>query len=199
MTSSRATARPRLRRSGAQLREAILAAARELFGQHGFADATTRDIARRAGVAEQSVYSHFGNKQGLYEAAVLDPFTSFVEQFTVQWRDAATEIDSLEELMSRYTKGLYAVSVENRDVLRALPAGYLDKLATRGPLDIVEAWVTPLARRGGYHFDPRIAVRSVFVLVTTLAMLGDDLLPGVQPDDVVAEVTHTLLHGLLRR
>ena len=197
MTTTRRPALPRRRRSGSELRRAILTAARELFGERGFAGTATRDVARQANVSEQSVYSHFGNKQGLYEAAILEPFNCFVGQFISEWSDAVADVDSLEELMVRYVKGLYEVSVANRDLMRALPSGHLDTLASRDLLEAVESWVAPLARGGGYDFDPHVAVRSVFILVTSLAMLGDDLMAGAQSEHVVAEVTRMLLHGLL--
>lgn len=47
---------------------AILAAALAEFGDHGFATATTRRIAARAGVALPAIAYHFGDKQGLYLA-----------------------------------------------------------------------------------------------------------------------------------
>lgn len=197
MRTTRRQAPPRRRRSGPELRRVILAAARELFAERGFADTATRDVARRANVSEQSVYSHFGNKQGLYEAAILEPFNRFVQQFISEWSDAAVDVESLDELMVRYVKGLYDVSVANRDLIRALPSGHLETLASRDLLEAVESWVAPLARSGGYDFDPHIAVRSVFILVTSLAMLGDDPMNGAQPEHVIAEVTRTLLHGLL--
>jgi len=47
----------------------ILAAAREVFLEHGFAG-TTSEIARRAGVSEGSVFNRFGNKKALFRAAI---------------------------------------------------------------------------------------------------------------------------------
>jgi len=50
--------------------EAILSAAGDLFLQEGVEDTTMDRIAERAGVSKQTVYSHFGNKEGLYEAVI---------------------------------------------------------------------------------------------------------------------------------
>lgn len=46
-------------------RQSILAAARSTILETGFEDAKTQDIAKLAGVAEGSVFAHFGTKQGL--------------------------------------------------------------------------------------------------------------------------------------
>lgn len=45
---------------------AILKAAVELFPKHGFEKTTMDDIANRAGVTKQTVYSHFKNKEQLF-------------------------------------------------------------------------------------------------------------------------------------
>lgn len=46
-------------------REAILGAARALLREEGLAHLTTREVARRAGVSEASVFYHFQDKAGL--------------------------------------------------------------------------------------------------------------------------------------
>jgi AcrR family transcriptional regulator len=59
-------------RPPAGVREAILAAARELISEDGLAKLTTREVARRAGVSEASVFYHFQDKAGLIEHVVHD-------------------------------------------------------------------------------------------------------------------------------
>lgn len=51
-------------------REAILAAAVAAFFEHGFAGASIEQIAAEAGVSKVTVYNHFGDKRGLFTAAV---------------------------------------------------------------------------------------------------------------------------------
>ncbi len=48
----------------------ILEAASELFVDHGFDAVSMEAVARAAGVSKQTVYSHFGNKDALFQAAV---------------------------------------------------------------------------------------------------------------------------------
>jgi AcrR family transcriptional regulator len=65
---------PQTRRRGrppAGAREAILTAAWDLISEAGLATLTTREVARRAGVSEASVFYHFGDKAGLLEQVVL--------------------------------------------------------------------------------------------------------------------------------
>ena len=49
-------------------RERVLAEATRLFSEHGYAAVSTAAIARAAGVAEGSVFHHFGSKQDLLRA-----------------------------------------------------------------------------------------------------------------------------------
>lgn len=63
-------ARPGRWRTGAESRQRILDAARALFGEHGYGDTTVRAIAADAGVDPAMVFYFFGNKQGLFVAAI---------------------------------------------------------------------------------------------------------------------------------
>lgn len=51
-------------------REEIVLAAKRAFFDHGYASASIEAIAAAAGVSKVTVYSHFGDKQGLLAAAV---------------------------------------------------------------------------------------------------------------------------------
>jgi AcrR family transcriptional regulator len=50
----------------AEKREAILAAARQVFSTNGVVDVTMEDIAKAAGVGKGSLYLHFASKDELY-------------------------------------------------------------------------------------------------------------------------------------
>ena len=53
-------------------RAVLLQAARELFTEYGYADTTTGDIAKRAGVTRGALYYQFRDKFGLFRAVVED-------------------------------------------------------------------------------------------------------------------------------
>ncbi len=59
--------KPRTRDPDAKRRR-IAAAALEIFGEYGYEGTTTAALARAAGVAEGTVFHHFGSKDGLLEA-----------------------------------------------------------------------------------------------------------------------------------
>jgi AcrR family transcriptional regulator len=65
--------RPKRRRDPEASRTAILEAASEVFNERGYARATIREIARRAGVTHGLVMRHFGSKEQLLIEALPGP------------------------------------------------------------------------------------------------------------------------------
>jgi len=59
-------------------RKAIVEAAARVFVTQGYADAGMDEIAREAGVAKQTLYSHFGSKAQLFEAIIQDRCTQLL-------------------------------------------------------------------------------------------------------------------------
>ena len=51
-------------------RRALLEAATEVFAEHGYEAALTKEIARRAGCSESLLFRYFGDKQGIFEHIV---------------------------------------------------------------------------------------------------------------------------------
>jgi AcrR family transcriptional regulator len=70
---------------GTATREALLAAARELFGERGYAETSTDDVVSRAGVTKGALYHHFSGKEALFRAVVeqvqLDASDQAVAEF----------------------------------------------------------------------------------------------------------------------
>jgi AcrR family transcriptional regulator len=77
-----------LRADARRNREAVLAAARERFGECGL-DCQMEDIARTAGVGVGTVYRHFPTKRDLFAALVADRFQRLAERA----REALAEDD----------------------------------------------------------------------------------------------------------
>jgi AcrR family transcriptional regulator len=51
---------------GRATRDALVAAARDLFGRRGYADTSTEDIVAAAGVTKGALYHHYGSKQDIF-------------------------------------------------------------------------------------------------------------------------------------
>jgi AcrR family transcriptional regulator len=63
---------PEETQSGTSMRERILGAAFGAFMEHGYAGASTLDIARRARVSKRDLYAQFGSKQAMLAACVAE-------------------------------------------------------------------------------------------------------------------------------
>jgi AcrR family transcriptional regulator len=63
---------PRWQRRPAERRAEILAAAKIVFGEEGYARATLAQVARRAAVSAATVSHYFGSKAALFEAMLLE-------------------------------------------------------------------------------------------------------------------------------
>lgn len=62
----------RARQDPNSMKAKILAAARRIFGEFGYNDTTTRMIAKDVGIDISTLYYHWGEKQDLYEAVVVE-------------------------------------------------------------------------------------------------------------------------------
>lgn len=80
---------------GGETRKALIAAALDVFGRTGFDGASTRALARAAGVNQALIGYHFGGKRGLYLAV----FENIAEQMQAHMAPAVESIDhQLDEL-----------------------------------------------------------------------------------------------------
>jgi AcrR family transcriptional regulator len=79
----------------ATTRSALLAAARELFAEYGFAATGREQIAELAGVTRGALYHHFGSKERLFRAVVEQLEEELGEQVMVA---AARSPDAAEQL-----------------------------------------------------------------------------------------------------
>lgn len=149
-------------RPPAGAREAILAAALDLAGTEGLSHLTTREVARRAGVSEASVFYHYRDKVGLLQAVLL------------------AGLEPLKELDAGSLTGQPGQSLEA--TLRQI-AGALEAFLDRA-LPVVESVQADAALRGEFarrmtehDLGPHRGVRLVGAYLAEMAQRG-----AVRPD-----------------
>ncbi len=95
---------PRRAQDAADTRRDILRAATELFSANGYARVTVADIAKRAGVAPQTVYSSAGSKSDVLHKIVAESIgKTDAETTTAAVRETTTLAEALT-LLARGTR-----------------------------------------------------------------------------------------------
>lgn len=117
---------------GDDTRDALLRAATAIFGRDGFDAASTRAIARAAGVNQALIGYHFGGKEGLYLAVFdaiatrmqreLDPLSEEIAALGGDDADATFPRARRVELLHRLVAGFAALltSAETADWARLI-------------------------------------------------------------------------------
>lgn len=159
------------RADGVQARERILLAALRLFVARGYASTPVRDIAHDAAVNIAAIAYYFGDKAGLYRAALYEP---------VQGADASPPFDAaglaLDEALRRYLRhclqplamgeaSLLSVRLRFREAVE--PTGMLDReRASRAELHRrLAALLARHAGMGAADAELEALAFSIFALV----------------------------------
>src|ERR1700743_790790 len=111
------TASSRREQTKIQNRETILAAARQVFAQLGFATAPVRDLTRAPPLASGPFYNYFKSKEEVYQA-LRDEVALTVRPRLRQARHAAA---SREEFFSASFRAFFLFIVENRGDSQPVP------------------------------------------------------------------------------
>ncbi|MEU7576173.1 TetR/AcrR family transcriptional regulator [Streptomyces sp. NPDC041068] len=147
-------AQARRGRPSTGVREAVLRTTGEVLGEAGIA-LSTKEIARRAGVAESSIFYHFGDRLGLLEAVIGEHLPVFSDATVVLGsRDADGDLRA--DLVA---------------VVSGLEGFYLRIMPVLGALQSDRQLRELLARRGG-DVGPHLALGVVADLLRTERAAG---------------------------
>ncbi|SFM62689.1 CerR family C-terminal domain-containing protein [Variovorax sp. OV329] len=92
------------RPGGQATRQHLLETAGQVFAERGLAEGTTKEIAQRAGTPMASINYHFGSREGLYEAVLIEAhrqILSLDELLAVTQNPDATPHDKLRTVLGR--------------------------------------------------------------------------------------------------
>jgi len=92
------------RPDGAATRQHLLDIAGQVFAARGFADATSKEICERAGTPMASVNYHFGSREALYEAALVEAHRQVVslDELSALTEGPGDARDKLRAVISRF-------------------------------------------------------------------------------------------------
>ena len=165
-------------------RNEILAAAAEVFAQHGFRGSTTRLIAETAGVNEITIFRQFGSKEALIREAMqhltqsaglttLPDIPADPERELTAWSESFIQHLRLQSSMIRKCMS----EIEERPEM----SGLASAVPTRASNDLCH-YLAALKRHGMVteKFDPKAAAAMLMGAIFGDAM-GRDMMPDVYP------------------
>jgi AcrR family transcriptional regulator len=94
----------------------VLSVAREVFAEHG-AEASLRDVARKAGVGLGTLYRHFPTREALFDAMLRESFDTLTERAI----ELETAKDTGAALVS-WLREIVAVAHSQRGVIALMVA-----------------------------------------------------------------------------
>jgi AcrR family transcriptional regulator len=195
--------------SAERTRNRILDAALKLFSQKGFLGATTRGIARDAGVAEVTLFRHFGSKEKLFEEVIRGySFLPAMKGILPGLQEA-----SYEEALLVIARRFLAMLDERRDLIRIMLAErhfYTPQVKNifRGMLGEVFAMLADyflrLQRQGMLRdFDPDDAAKAFlgafFAYVHGLGFFFEDTADSKRRECFAVEFVRLFVEGTIRQ
>ena len=181
---------------------AILKGAMKEFLQNGYAATSMDKVAKSAGVSKATVYSHFGDKESLFNAVMQDLVKDKFQQFMGLQKPQSLEQDPQVVLSAMMTKML--ANVQNnrsfQDFMRIIigESGRFPELAKAYVNNVAKPTIEILTKYLKSHpalklEDPEATVRVMMGTMVYFVMLqemmhGKDIVP-LEGDRVIKTLT----------
>nr|BAL54600.1 hypothetical conserved protein [uncultured prokaryote] len=198
-----------MRYDPSKTKEKILRVSIELFSEKGYTGTTTREISRRAGITEVTLFRHFPTKERLFSEAIR--WSSFLPQLKgiipelkgLPFRDALTVIGLRFLKTLRMKKDLIKIMYQE---LHKYPAK-IHKIRDQLVNDITKTLAQYLKDAGQMKLikmdDPQFCAAVFMGMIFSyfnskeLLMLG--LYGGYRDEEVVKKLVDIFLEGISRK
>lgn len=168
-------------------RAALVEAAGQLFCQHGFDAVSLEAIAQAAGVSKLTIYSHFGDKDGLFAAAVEARCAAQLPHGLFELPAGLPVAEALRQIGQGFVDLVYSDDAVQLLRTMAARAGQSTRLAQlyfqagpRRALEDMEGFLAIARERGELAIDDiRAAAGQYFVLLKGVHHMR--LLLGLEP------------------
>lgn len=184
----------------AQTRAALVAAARQLFGQRGFAATSVEDLARAARVTTGALYHHFPTKTALFETVFETLHLDLMVASGQAAAGAPDEIEFLARSFDAFLDALLQPDVQRiliTDAPAVLGLARFTELDERYAADAIAEALQAAAAAGRLRADdPETLARLLLgVLVRGGMLIASSAEPARARDDV-GQAVRALLAGL---
>ena len=187
---------PRTARGAKTLRK-ILDAARDEFGERGFADSSIVAITSRAGVALGTFYTYFNSKEAVFQALVRDMSGQVRDYVAPAFQKATGAIDGERRALSSFLE----FARRHRDVYRIVDESeFVEPASYREHYETTASRIAGRLRAGRDkgEIDPSLSDSDIEVLAW--ALMGANVFLGLRfavwdeaDPEMVGRVTERLL------
>jgi AcrR family transcriptional regulator len=215
LLTGQVTSRPG-RRRGLEKRQAILRAARRVFGQVGYVGASIEVIAAEAAVSTRTIYNHFENKEQLFADVLIDSSRQVAaarEELIQRHLGEITDLETNLVCLAREWVRLAPEFADHFAIVRRIRAE-----AERFPPEVRKAWqeagplrarralaaqLARLADRGLLDIgDPEFAAQHFMALITDTTLGRAEFSVTAQESEIERMATagvRAFLYGHLPR
>lgn len=169
--------------------EKIRASALVLFADRGIKSTTTKEIARKAGISEGSIYRHFKSKDDLAFTLFIEHMNEFREILSTSIIDINKSGPALERLIITFydfaknepLKYAYIIIGHHTELKKM-------KLPDAKPMDIFTGTIERGVKDGDFReIDPLIAASYIIGMITRSIMFYNNSLIDCSYEDLVSE------------
>jgi len=176
----------------------ISKAALGLFINKGIKATTTREIARKAGIAEGTIYRHFKSKNDIASELFLNYMTMFKERLSEAERKFNEPRESIKEMINAF---FYFAKTEPKAYSYIMAGHYseLPKMTTNfsKPKDVfVNAIKKGIAERDFMKMDENLGAALVIGMITRSILFFNNGFIGKDYESIISEVTKAALKVL---
>lgn len=152
-------------------RTALISAARRLFAEKGYTDASTPEIVASAGMTRGALYHHFEDKLGLFRAVVKEEYSAVAAEIDASAsRSGGSALDALRQGGHGYIKAMNdqgRVRIMLRDGPAVLGQSELDAIDRASSADTLRRGLAEAMQAG------QIKTLPLEALTTQLSALFD--------------------------
>ena len=122
-------------------REKILDVSLELFSQRGYSAVSIRDICKRVGIKESSIYYHFENKQNIFDV-LLDRFYEIAKGMMAQLENGLTEgYNSFSDGINTVSKCFFEQYLMNDFCNRIMRIMFIEQFNNESVRKLYQHWL----------------------------------------------------------
>ena len=190
-------------------KERLLGATMKLVSEKGYLGATTREIAREAGVSELTLFRHFGSKEKLFEGMLgqytflprlkelqpqlvglsyEDALMTIAKRFLLTLKEQKSFIKIMYSEANLYPDKVLKVYTATGDELRATLSAYFASLQKKGVL-----------RKVSPDTSARMLLSMLFAYFRAEELMrGRDITKKGKMDRDVREIVDIFVHGTVK-